>query len=88
MFSDPAFSALAVIGVVGAVSGLLGGVFSGARQLIGTILMGVIGAVAASAIARIAGAPPLYGVGDGFSYVYGVAGGLLLSYVVGRNDRP
>lgn len=88
MFNDPAFSALAVIGVVGAVSGLLGGVFAGARQLFGTILMGVIGAIAAAAIARIAGAPPLYGVGDGFSYVYGVAGGLLLSYVVGRNDRP
>ena len=88
MFNDPAFSALAVIGVVGAVSGLLGGVFAGARRLLGTILMGVIGAIAASAIARIAGAPPLYAVGDGFSYVYGVAGGLLLSYVVGRNDRP
>lgn len=88
MLDDPAFSALAVIGVVGAVGGLLGGIFAGARRLLGTILMGVIGAVAAAAIARIAGAPPVYGVGDDFSYVYGVAGALLLSYVVGRNDRP
>lgn len=87
MLSDPAFSALAVIGVVGAASGLLGGVAAGARRLVGTILMGVIGAIAAAAIARIAGAPPVYAVGDGFSYLYGVAGGLLLSYVVGRNDR-
>lgn len=87
MLNDPAFSSLAVIGVVGALTGLLGGVGAGARRLVGTILMGIIGAIAAAAIARIAGAPPIYSVGDGFSYVYGAAGGLLLSYVVGRNDR-
>ncbi|HLT96000.1 MAG TPA: hypothetical protein VK070_04350 [Acidimicrobiia bacterium] len=87
MLNNPAFSALAVIGAAGAISGLLGGVAAGARRLIGTILMGVIGAIAAAAIARAAGAPIIYGIG-GFSYVYGAAGGLLLSYVVGRNDRP
>lgn len=88
MFTNPAFAGLAVIGVVGAVAGLIGGFAAGARSLIGTTLMGVIGAIAAAAIARMAGAPPIYGVGLGFSYVYGAGGGLLLSYVVGRNDRP
>jgi hypothetical protein len=88
MLNDPAFAALAAIGAVGAVGGLLGGVFAGAKRLMGAILMGVIGAIAAAAIGRVAGVPPVYGVGDGFSYLYGVAGALLLSYVVGRNDRP
>lgn len=87
MFSDPNFSALAIIAVLGAVVGLAGGVFAGAKQLIGTMLMGVIGAVSAAAIARIAGAPPFYSAGNDFSYVYGAAGGLLLAYVVGRSDR-
>lgn len=87
MFNDPSFSALAVIGVVGAVGGLVGGVLAGAKHLVGTTLMGVIGGISAAAIARIAGASPIYGIGDGFSYVYGAAGGLLLSYVVGRSDR-
>lgn len=87
MFNDPSFSALAVIGVVGAVSGLVGGVLAGAKHLVGTTLMGVIGGISAAAIARIAGAPPIYSTGESFSYVYGAAGGLLLSYVVGRSDR-
>ena len=87
MFSDPAFTALAVNGGIGAVAGLLGGVLSRAKGLVGAILMGVIGAIAAAAIARVGGAPPLYGA-QGFSYVYGAIGALLLSFVVGRSDRP
>gem|GEM_PF-1034622 len=88
MFSNAAFAGLAVIGAVGAIAGLVGGFLAGARSLIGTALMGVIGAIAVAAVARMAGAPPIYGVGIGFSYVYGAGGGLLLSYVVGRSDRP
>lgn len=87
MFGNASYTALAVIGVVGGVAGLMGGVLAGAKRLFGTLLMGVIGAISAAAIARIAGAPPVYAIGDGFSYVYGAAGGLLLSYVVGRSDR-
>lgn len=86
MLNNAAFSSLAIIGAAGAITGLLGGVAAGARRLMGTILMGVIGAIAAAAIARAGGAPIIYGVG-GYSYVYAAAGGLLLSYVVGRNDR-
>ena len=88
MFANPAFAGLAVIGAVGAIAGLVGGFLAGARSLVGTALKGIIGAIAVAAIDRMAGAPPIYGVGVGFSYIYGAGGGLLLSYVVGRNDRP
>jgi len=86
MFNDPAVSALAIIAVVGVVTGLVGGVLAGAKQLFGTMLMGAIGAVSLAAIARAGGAPPFVSAGD-FSYVYGAIGGLVLSYVVGRSDR-
>jgi hypothetical protein len=35
---------------------------------------------------RIADAPSIAVVGDGFSLVWGAAGGLLLGYVVGRSN--
>lgn len=75
-----------IIGGVGGLAGLIGGFFAGADNLFGTILMGVIGGLAASAIMRIAGAPSIYGLGDDFSVVWGGAGGLLLGYVVGRSN--
>lgn len=87
MLNDPIVAALLLIGVVGGVVGLLAGVLAGARRLTGTILMGVLGAVAAAAVARIAGAPVVYSVGEGFSVVWGAGGALLLAYVVGRTDR-
>lgn len=78
--------AMLIVGGVGAVGGLLGGFLSGADNLFGTILMGVIGGIAASAIARIAGAPSVYAIGDDFSLVWAAAGGLLLGFVVGRSN--
>lgn len=78
--------ALMWIGGVGAIAGLLGGFLASADSLIGTILMGIIGAISAAAILRIAGASPLYGVGDDFSLVWGALGGLLLGFVVGRSN--
>ncbi|MGH8910876.1 MAG: hypothetical protein ACRDVD_00060 [Acidimicrobiia bacterium] len=87
MFNDPAVSALAIIAVVGVVTGLVGGVLAGAKKLLGTMLMGAIGAVSLAAIARAGGAPPIVSAGQDFSYVYGAIGGLVLSYVVGRSDR-
>lgn len=81
-----AVQALIWVGGVGAVAGLIGGFVAGADNLLGTILMGIIGSVSASAILRIAGAPPLYGVGDDFSLVWGALGGLILGYVVGRSN--
>ncbi len=78
--------ALLIIGGVGAVAGLIGGFVASADNLFGTILMGVIGSIALSAIFRIAGAPSIYAIGDDFSVVWGAVGGLVLGFVVGRSN--
>jgi hypothetical protein len=78
--------ALLIIGGVGGVAGLIGGFLASADNLLGTILMGVIGGIALSAIFRIAGAPSIYAIGDDFSVVWGAVGGLVLGFVVGRSN--
>lgn len=78
--------ALVVVGLVGAAGGLVGGFVASADSLIGTILMGIIGGIALSTIVRIAGGPSVYSVGDDFSLVWALAGGLLLGFVVGRSN--
>jgi hypothetical protein len=84
--SASSWQALAVVGGVGALAGLIGGFLAGASRLLGTALLGVIGGIAGAAIMRIAGAPAFLAVGDGFSVVWAAAGGLLLGYVVGRSS--
>lgn len=80
-------AAFAIVAGVGALAGLVGGFVASAQNLLGTLLMGVIGGVALSAILRIAGAPSIYGVGsENFSLVWGALGGLVLGYVVGRSN--
>ncbi len=88
MFLDVStLTALSIAGGVGAVAGLIGGFFASADNLIGTLLMGVIGGIALSAILRIAGAPSIYGVGaEDFSLVWAAVGGLVLGFVVGRSN--
>jgi hypothetical protein len=87
MFIDAStMEALLIIGGVGAVAGLIGGFVASADNLFGTILMGVIGSIALSAIFRIAGAPSIYAIGDDFSVVWGAVGGLVLGFVVGRSN--
>ncbi len=87
MFIDAStVEALLIIGGVGAVAGLIGGFLASADNLIGTILMGVIGGIALSAIFRIAGAPSIYAIGDDFSVVWGAVGGFVLGFVVGRSN--
>ncbi len=80
------WEALAVIGGVGAIGGLIGGLVASADNVFGALLMGIIGGISLSAIMRIANAPGIYVVGDGFSVVWGAVGGLLLGYVVGRSN--
>ena len=80
------WEALAIVGGVGGLAGLIGGFIASADSLFGAILMGVIGGIAGSTIMRIADAPYIASVGDGFSLVWGAAGGLLLGYVVGRSN--
>jgi len=80
-------TALAIAGGVGALAGLIGGFIASADNLFGTLLMGVIGGVALSAILRMAGAPSIYAVGaEDFSLVWAALGGLVLGYVVGRSN--
>jgi len=77
----------AIVGAVGAIFGILGGFIAGADNLLGTLLMGIIGGIAISAVMRAVGAPVIYGVGaEDFSVVWAAVGGLLLGYVVGRSN--
>ncbi len=78
--------AMVIVGGVGAIAGLIGGFMASADSLIGTVLMGIIGAITLSAILRIANAPSIYAVGDDFSLVWGAVGGLVLAFVVGHSN--
>ncbi|HLF61605.1 MAG TPA: hypothetical protein VI980_10540 [Acidimicrobiia bacterium] len=80
------WQALAVIGVVGGVAGLIGGLIASADNLFGALLMGVIGGIAFSTVMRMGGAPGIYTVGDDFSVVWAAVGGLILGFVVGRSN--
>jgi hypothetical protein len=87
MFLDAStWEAMAIIGGVGGVAGLIGGFVASADSLLGAILMGIIGGIAGSTIMRIANAPAIASVGDGFSLIWAAVGGLLLGYVVGRSN--
>lgn len=78
--------AMLIVGGVGGIAGFIGGFFGSADNLIGTILMGIIGGIALSSIVRIANGPSIYAVGDDFSLVWAAVGGLLLGFVVGRSN--
>lgn len=78
--------AMTIVGGVGAIAGLIGGFMASADSLIGTALIGIIGAITLSAIFRIANAPSIYAVGDDFSLVWGALGGLVLAFVVGHSN--
>lgn len=86
LFEASIIEAMAIVGAVGAIAGLLGGLLAGADSLIGALLMGIIGGISLSAILRIANAPSIYAVGNDFSLVWAAVGGLLLGYVVGRSN--
>jgi hypothetical protein len=80
------WQALAIIGAVGGVAGLIGGLIASADNLFGAVLMGVIGGVSFSTVMRMGGAPGIYTVGNDFSVVWGAVGGLILGCVVGRSN--
>lgn len=86
MFVDASIlQTFAVVGGVGAVAGLIGGFIGSADNLFPTLLMGIIGGIALSAIFLAFGVPSIYGVGaEDFSLVWAAVGGLVLGYVVGH----
>ncbi|HUO45480.1 MAG TPA: hypothetical protein VM470_01470 [Acidimicrobiia bacterium] len=77
--------AFLTIALAGGFAGLVGGYFGGRTRLLGAILLGMIGGISASAIARIAGFPGGFTVGDGFSLAWALAGGLVLGFVVAKS---
>lgn len=76
---------LFVVAIIGGVFGLIGGFLGAKRSLVGSILLGVIGGIALSSIARIAGFDPVLPIDQGFSAVYAAIGGLVLGFVVNRS---
>jgi uncharacterized membrane protein YeaQ/YmgE (transglycosylase-associated protein family) len=83
--SSETIEAIIITGALGGFAGLIGGYFGRSRGLIGSVLVGIIGGISLSAILRIAGYPPIIGIGDDFSLVYAFFGGLVLGFVVGRS---
>ena len=80
--------AVARVAVAGAIGGLLGGFFATSRtNIIGSLLMGAIGGIAASTFIRLTGAPPIADAGQHFSYVYAFGGGLLLGFAVASSNK-
>ncbi|CAN5277486.1 hypothetical protein BH18ACT5_BH18ACT5_19070 [soil metagenome] len=77
--------ALALVGIIGGMAGLIGGFLGSKHRLFGSIMLGIIGGISAAAIARIAGADPGFEVGEGFSALYAAGGGFLLGFAVGRS---
>jgi len=76
------------VAIAGALGGLIGGLFASRRSnLLASLLLGAIGGISAAAILRIVNVDPLADAGGGFSYVYGLGGGLLLGYVVAASNR-
>jgi hypothetical protein len=76
---------LFVVGIIGAVFGLIGGFLGAKRSLIGSLLLGVIGGISLASIARIAGFEPVMPIDQGFSAVYAAIGGLVLGFAVNRS---
>lgn len=87
-FDDLIVQAVTKVAIAGAVGGLIGGLFATRRaSVIGSILMGAIGGIAAAAVLKILNVDPLLDAGEGFSYVYGLGGGLVLGLSVAASNR-
>jgi uncharacterized membrane protein YeaQ/YmgE (transglycosylase-associated protein family) len=80
------FADFGIIAIIGGLAGLLGGFLGSADSLVGTLLMGAIGGIAASAIVRIANGPSFYSIGDDFSLVWAAVGGFVLGFAVSRSN--
>lgn len=80
--------AISKVAIAGGIGGLIGGLFGSTRaSLFGSLLMGVIGGIVAATILRILNIDPIIAAGQGFSYVYGFGGGLVLAFIVSVSNR-
>lgn len=86
---DPEITqAILRVAAAGAVGGLLGGLFASRQAaIIGSLLMGVIGGIAIGAIMRVLNVQPIVDAGQGFSYLYGAIGGLVLGLAVSISSK-
>jgi hypothetical protein len=85
---DVVVEAVLKVAAAGAVGGFVGGLLASVRaSLIGSVLMGAIGGIVAAAILRIVNVTPLVDAGQGFSYVYGLAGGIILAFAVSASNK-
>ncbi len=76
-----------IIVAAAALGGLLGGILTGRKaSVVGSLLMGIIGGLVTTVLARAAEFPPVVEVA-GYSAVYAVVGGLFLAAVVGFGSR-
>jgi len=87
VLDDALTRALSFVFGAGAFGGLIGGFFAGFRtKILGSLLMGAIGGFAGAAIGRATGLRPFIDAGFGYSVVYGLAGGIILAFAVGKSS--
>lgn len=85
LISQEVVEALFIVAIIGGIFGAIGGFLGSKHKLIGAILLGMIGGISVSAIARIAGFSSVMPVEAGFSGMWAALGGLILGYVVSRS---
>lgn len=87
-FDPEITNAILRVAAAGAVGGLIGGLFASRQAaIIGSMLMGIIGGISIGAILRILNVEPILDAGEGFSYVYGAIGGLVLGLAVSVSSK-
>ena len=88
MIETTATNALLIVGAIAGFGGLAGGMLSGRRAtVIGSILMGIIGGLVTTVIlSAIEGVPNYLAIGD-YSAVWALAGGAVISFMVGYTNQ-
>jgi uncharacterized membrane protein YeaQ/YmgE (transglycosylase-associated protein family) len=76
-----------IVVAAAAFGGLMGGLLTGRRATaVGSILMGTIGGIVTTVLIKAADFPPIVEVA-GYSIVYAVLGGIVLSAIIGYSSR-
>ena len=76
-----------IVVAAAAFGGLLGGALTGRRAtVVGSVLMGTIGGIVTTVLTKAADFPPIVEVA-GYSIVYAVLGGIVLSAIIGYSSR-